>query len=436
MNFHIQNGQVLLDQGGILAAVPMDLYVYEGRVFLSYSAVQAYQKEAGKIPEENIFEKLDASDRLIMPGLINMHTHVYMTAMRSYADDVSFDEWLFNRVMPAEERLPFEGTYWSNLLGCMEMIRTGTTCFVDMHMFEGQSARAARDIGMRGVIGRGLVGEDLYGDGASRFEEALREMQALESPLLQFILSPHAIYSCGTKLLEQVSAEAAKRGLLKQIHLSESDNEVAQCLEKHGRTPVELLSDLGFLDENTILAHCVKVNEKEAEILAGTGVTVVTNPASNAKLGNGTAPLALFQEKGLNICIGTDGAASNNSLNLFREMGLLTMVQKAVTRNAEAALSQDVLRMATVNAAKGLHRQGELGAITDGALADLVFIDLSEPSLFPNTNIPSSLCYSANGSEVESVMVGGEFVMRKREFTKIDAERVRYEVNRLIDSWL
>ena len=173
---------------------------------------------------------IDAARKLVMPGLVNMHTHAYMSVMRNYADDVEFGEWLFKRVMPVEDRFPREGAYWTNLLSCMEMIQTGTTSFVDMHMYCGQSPRAARDAGMRAFIGRSVVGEDLYGDGLGRFKEEIEEQEEYESDRIRFIMSPHAIYTCSVRLLEQAMEEAKKRGMLKHIHLSESETEVKDLI--------------------------------------------------------------------------------------------------------------------------------------------------------------------------------------------------------------
>lgn len=427
MKYKIINGKVLKSDREQLYTVPEELYVADGKVY-------------ERLPEghaDEDFEICDAADHLIMPGLINLHTHAYMTVMRNYADDVDFDEWLFGRVMPVEDSLPEEGAYWTTLLACMEMIRTGTTCFNDMHMFRGQSARAAAHAGMRAYIGRGLVGDDLYGDGLSRFRDCLDEQEEWgKCSLLGFVLAPHAVYSCSPKLYSQVAEEAARRHMLKHTHVSESENEVRNCLEKYGKTPVELLADTGFLDDRTILAHCVKMRGNDIKILAGSGCTCVTNPASNAKLGNGFAPLRDLQQGGVRISLGTDGTCSNNTLNLFREMNLVSLIHKGLAGDSTAMPADSVVRMVTENPAAAVGMKGRLGVISDGAIADLTFLDLREPSLFPKNNIVSSLCYSANGSEVDSVMIGGKFVMRKREFLTIDAERVRFEVQKVADRYL
>lgn len=427
MNYRIINGTILKSDRDELYVTKGDLFVADGKI---------YENIAEDMRAEDA-EVIDAADHLIMPGLINLHTHAYMTVMRNYADDVDFDEWLFRRVMPVEDRLPAEGAYWSSLLACMEMVRTGTTCFNDMHMFKGQSARAASDAGVRAFIGRGLVGEDLYGDGASRFREALDEAEEwADSSLIKFTLAPHAIYSCSVRLLEQVVEEARRRNMLKHTHLSESENEIENCLKQYGKTPVQLLSDIGFLDRGTILAHCVKMRGNDIEIIAKAGSSIVTNPASNAKLGNGFAPLGRFSEEGVNICLGTDGTCSNNTLNMFREMNLVSLMHKGIAGDSTVLPADQVVRMVTENPAAAVGMSGQIGTISDGALADIIFIDLNEPSMFPTNNIVSSLCYSANSSEVDSVMIDGKFVMRKREFVTIDAERVRYEVKKMTDLYL
>lgn len=421
MDKKIINGLVAEYENGTFKAVQKDLYVIDGK--LSFSG------------DDSEYEVIDAKDRLIMPGLINMHTHAYMTLFRNYADDVSFDEWLFKRIMPVEDVIEREDAYWTNLLGMIEMIESGTTCFSDMHMFEGQSCKAAKEAGVRAYIGRGLVGDDIGGDGAGRIGEALRERAEYECDTIKFVLSPHAIYSCSEHFYSQVAELAKKEGLLIQTHLSESVFEVESCYEKNGISPVELLDRAGFL-ENAVLAHCVQVSDKDIDLIRRRNATVVTNPASNAKLGNGIAPIKAMREKGVNLCIGTDGCSSNNTLNMFREMTLLSLMHKGVERDCTFLSANEVLTMATVNAAKALRMEGRLGIIAEGACADLIFLDLNATSLFPNNDVITALCYSANGSEVASVMVNGKMLMKDRELLTIDRERVYSEVRRIAKKYL
>ncbi len=408
-------------------------------------------KKADVLIKDNIIEEItesskandneeivDASNQLVMPGLINNHTHLYMTAMRNYADDLSFDDWLFGKIMPAESKLSDEFAYYSCLLGTMEMISSGTTCFMDMHMFKNQSCKAVALSGMRAYIGRCVVGEDLYNDadGKLRFAEAIAEQEEFESDKIKFVLSPHAIYSCSTKLLEQVRDEAIKRNMLKQIHASESDNEIKNSIAKFGKRPIEYLADMGFLDDKTLLAHCVKLESCEMDIIKEKNSSVVTNPASNLKLGNGVAPVTEMLNKGINVCLGTDSAASNNTLNMFREMGIFSLIHKGVNFDSSLLPSSVVIDTATVNAAKAVGMDGKLGEIKKGALADLILIDLNKISLFPHNNIVSSLSNSANGTEVSSVMIDGKWVMRNHEFLKLDKEKVLYETAQLAKQYL
>lgn len=426
MNYKIKNGRLLLRAEDGYKTEEKDLYIKDGII-----------AGIGKKPEGlDAYTEMDAKDKLVMPGLINAHTHVYMTILRNYADDVNFSEWLFNRVSPVEDRLPVEAAYWTNLLGFAEMFRSGTTSYVDMHMYKCMSGKAAKAAGIRAFIGRGLVGEDLYTDGLARFQEALAEKEEYGSDRINIILSPHAPYSCSEKLYRQVIEESKKLGVLKQTHLSEGIAEVESIHEKYKKTPVKWLYDIGFLDEETLLAHCVQMRDDDIEILKKSGVSVVTNPVSNAKLGNGFAPAEDMKNAGVNLCIGTDGTSSNNTLNMFREMGFLSLIHKGLKKDSTAMNAVDVIDAATVNGAKALGLRDKLGVITDGAKADIIFLDLKSPSLFPNNNIVSSLCYSANGSEVTDVMVDGELVMKNRELLTIDYERVCYEVNKIADRYL
>ncbi len=426
MNYKIINGKLLLRKEDGYKTEAKDLYIKDGII-----------AGIGEKPEEfESYTELDARDKLVMPGLINAHTHVYMTILRNYADDVNFSEWLFNRVSPVEDRLPVEAAYWTNLLGFAEMFRSGTTSYVDMHMYRCMSGKAAKAAGIRAFIGRGLVGEDLYTDGLARFQEALAEKEEYGSDRINIILSPHAPYSCSEKLYRQVAEESKKLGVLKQTHLSEGIAEVESILEKYKKTPVKWLYDIGFLDEETLLAHCVQMREDDIEILKNSKASVVTNPVSNAKLGNGFAPAEDMKNAGVNLCIGTDGTSSNNTLNMFREMGFLSLIHKGLKKDSTAMSALDVIDAATINGAKALGVKDKLGIIAKGAKADIIFLDLKSPSLFPNNNIVSSLCYSANGSEVTDVMVDGELVMKNREFLTIDYERVCYEVNKIADKYL
>lgn len=419
MNYKLTNGQLLLREKGNYIVKDQDLYVKDGKIFA-----------IGEVDNDADFTVIDARDRLIMPGLINSHGHLYMTTFRGIADDVDFNEWLFERIMPTENKMTPSEAYNSCMLGCMEMIQSGTTGFLDMHMFAGQSARAATETGLRAFIGRCIVGDDIRTDAKTRFEELLAEQAEFESDRIRFMVMPHAIYTCSEQLLRQLDEEAKARKLLKHIHMSESDTELENCLKERGKTPMAYLRDIGFMDEKTSMAHCVKLSDEDIQIIRESGATVVTNPASNCKLGNGFARIRDLKEAGVNVALGTDSTASNNTLNLFREMGIFTSIHKGIHGDSTVLPASYVLDTATVNGAKALGLEGRLGEIKVGAYADLVFVDLNAPSLFPNNNIVGSLCYSANGSEVDSVMIDGKFVYKNREFLTLDREQVLYNIKK------
>ncbi|MCQ2979036.1 MAG: amidohydrolase, partial [Clostridia bacterium] len=427
MNYKIINGRILMynKENDDFFTTSNTLYIRDNKI-----------EHIGEKENDENYEVIDAKDKLIMPGLINMHTHAYMTIFRNYADDTTFDEWLFKKIMPIEDILTKEDAYYTNLLANMEMIKTGTTTYVDMHMYEGASPKACKDSKMRAYISRSVVGESLYEEGNNRFNQMLNEQKEYESDLIKFMIMPHAIYTASTKLIEECAKEANERKMLKQIHLSETNTEVNDCLEKNNVSPVKLLDDIGFLDENTTLAHCVKMIDNDMDILKERKCTVVTNVASNAKLGNGFAPINEMLNKGINVCIGTDGVSSNNTLNMFREMAMLSLIHKGVNEDVLCLSAKTILKMATINAAHALHMDDKLGIIKEDALADLIFIDLTSENLFPNNNVISALVYSANGSEVTDTMINGEFVMRDKKLLTIDKEKVYEEVNKIKDKYL
>lgn len=374
---------------------------------------------------------IDGSRRLTIPGLINTHTHTYMSVMRNMANDLPFMTWLFDRVEPIEDQLTHEDAYWASLLSQTEMIRSGTTCFNDMQMFIHQTTRAVEESGMRAVICRGLVG-DSYDEHDRRIAEALEERAAFRScDRLTFRLGPHAPYSCGKDYLRLVMDVARQEGLGIHTHIAESRAEVDNMQRDHGCTPVEYLRDAGVFDMPTIAAHCVFTSASDHAILAEHGVSVVTNPASNMILGNGFAPVPEMLAAGVNVCLGTDSAASNNAQNMFRELGLLALIHKGTHEDPECISADTALRMSTRNAAAALGLP--TGSIEVGKKADLALLDMDAPSLTPLGKPQAALAYAASGAEVSDVIIDGKLVLRNRELLTIDEERVRFEVARICE---
>ena len=425
----------LITNAKILVRTSSEYEIIDGDLFICDNIIEKICP-LGQSADKTGYDTIDAKGNLVIPGLINLHTHLYMSTMRNYADDLPFDKWLFGKILPLEETISKEFAYVGSQLGIMECIASGTTCVMDMNIFGGQTTRACSEIGMRAFVGRGLVGEDLYNDGYSRLKESLDEIEEFGSDLVKGVLSPHAIYSCSENLYRQVQEESVKRGWLKQTHLSESEKEVVDCINLRNASPVKYLNDIGFLDDKTIVAHCVKVSDEDVEILSNSKTSVVTNPASNLKLENGICPAVNMLKTGVNLCIGTDGAASNNTQNMFREMNVFNLIHCLEKDKVKYLTASKTLDACTVNPAKAISCSDKLGVIKEGAIADLSIIDLDALNMFPNNNIVSSLSNSTLGSEVVSVMINGNWVYKNKEFITIDKEKVLAEAKILCKKFL
>lgn len=400
-----------------------DLYVEGNRIVSIDEEPEGFQAE--KI--------IEGKDRLAIPGLINCHTHSYMSFMRNVADDLSFMDWLFGTIDPIEQKMTDEDTYWGACLAIIEMMKSGTTCFNDMQMNIHQTTRAVKESGMRAVICRGLVGSGDDEGGQMRLRQAFEERDAArDCDRLSFMLGPHAPYTCDEGYMRIVSEEAKKNHMRIHVHLSESESEIQQIKEKYGCSPIEMAERNGLFEVPAIAAHCVQITESDMEILKAKGVSVVTNPASNMKLGNGFAPVPEMLEKGINVCIGTDGAASNNSLNLFHEMSLLALIHKGVKKTPQCISAAQNFRIATINGAKALGLSEEIGSLEVGKKADIAILNLNTPSLTPRNNLLAGLSYSANGSEVETVIIDGKITMENRRILTMDEEVVYEKVNAII----
>lgn len=376
---------------------------------------------------------IDGTDKLVIPGLINCHTHSYMSFMRNVADDLSFMDWLFGTIDPIEQQMTDEDTYWGANLAIIEMMKSGTTCFNDMQMNIHQTTRAVKESGMRAVICRGLVGSGNDEAGQSRLRQAYEERDAAKDcDRLTFKLGPHAPYTCDDEFLKIVAAEAKKENMGIHVHLSESESEISQIQEKYGCTPIALAEKCGIFDVPAIAAHCVQVTDEDIAILKRKNVSVVTNPASNMKLGNGFAPIAKMLDAGVNVCLGTDGAASNNCLNMFHELGLLTLIHKGTGKTPQCVSAKEGFRIATLNGAKALGLEKEIGSIEVGKKADLAILDLNTPSLTPRNNLLAGLSYSANGSEVDTVIINGQITMENRRILTVDEKLVYGKIQDII----
>lgn len=405
--------------------------VKETSIYIEGKEIVAIGEAPADFAEEKV---IDGKDKLVIPGLVNCHTHSYMAFMRNVADDLSFMDWLFGTIDPIEQQMTDEDTYWGACLAIIEMMKSGTTCFNDMQMNIHQTTRAVKESGMRAVISRGLVGSGNDEAGQVRLAQAYEERDAAKDcDRLSFMLGPHAPYTCDDGFMRIVSEEAKKNHMRIHVHLSESESEISQIQEKYGCSPIEMANNNGLFDVPAIAAHCVQVDAKDIAILKEKNVSVVTNPASNMKLGNGFAPVPAMLEAGVNVCLGTDGAASNNSLNMFHELSLLTLIHKGVNKTPQCVSAREGFRIATINGAKALGLEEEIGSVEVGKKADLAILNLNTPSLTPRNNLIAGLSYSANGSEVETVIIDGQITMENRKILTMDEALVYQKVNEIIE---
>ena len=423
MGIIIENILAVLPEGADDVIRETTLYIEEDKI------TGIGDKPAGFTADKVI----DGTDKLVIPGLVNCHTHSYMSFMRNVADDLSFMDWLFGTIDPIEQQMTDEDTYWGANLAIIEMMKSGTTCFNDMQMNIHQTTRAGKESGMRAVICRGLVGSGSDEAGQMRLRQAYEERDAAKDcDRLTFKLGPHAPYTCDDAFLKIVAAEAKKENMGIHVHLSESESEISQIQEKYGCTPIALAEKCGIFDVPAIAAHCVQVTDEDIEILKRKNVSVVTNPASNMKLGNGFAPIAKMLDAGVNVCLGTDGAASNNCLNMFHELSLLTLIHKGTGKTPQCVSAKEGFRIATINGAKALGLEKEIGSIEAGKKADLAILDLNTPSLTPRNNLIAGLSYSANGSEVDTVIINGQITMEGRKLLTIDEKLVYGKIQDII----
>lgn len=424
MGIVIKNALAILPQG-------MEDVVKETSIYIEGDRITAIGGAPDGFTEDKV---IDGRDRLVIPGLINCHTHSYMSFMRNAADDLSFMDWLFGTIDPIEQQMTDEDTYWGASLAIIEMMKSGTTCFNDMQMNIHQTTRAVKESGMRAVICRGLVGSGNDEAGQMRLRQAYEERDAAaDCDRLTFRLGPHAPYTCDDAFLRIVAAEAKKENMGIHVHLSESVSEIEQIQEKYGCTPIALAEKCGIFDVPAIAAHCVQVTEEDMDILVRRNVSVVTNPASNMKLGNGFAPIGRMLEKGINVCLGTDGAASNNCLNMFHELSLLTLIHKGTGKTPQCVSAKEGFRIATINGARALGLEKETGSIEVGKKADLAILDLNTPSLTPRNNLIAGLSYSANGSEVDTVIINGQITMENRRLLTMDEQLVYRKIQQIIE---
>jgi 5-methylthioadenosine/S-adenosylhomocysteine deaminase len=384
------------------------------------------------IPSElsDFNEVIEASRLLALPGLINTHNHSPMSLLRSFSDDLRLMEWLEKKMLPAEANMTEEDIYWGALLAIAEMIKSGTTCYADMYIHMDQIAQAVQDSGIRASLTRGLV--FLNDDGGRRLNEGIdlvKHWHGKADGRITTMMGPHAPYTCPPENLKEVMEIAKELEVAIHIHLAETHEEVEKIKNKYGKSPTEYLADLGFFDgeSHVLLAHAIHLDDKDIELLQNMKGGIAHNPFSNMKLGCGIAPVHKFIEKGILVGLGTDGAGSATSLDLFKEMKMASGLQKLEYFDPAIIDAHTILQMATINGAKILGIDHEVGQIEVGKKADLILVNIQQPHLVPHHDLVSLLVYSAFGHDVDTTIVNGKILMKHRELLTIDEERLLYE---------
>lgn len=391
-------------------------------------------KYVGKVPEDFKADKvIDGTKKAVIPGLVNAHTHMAMSLFRNYADDLPLWEWLSQKIWPIENKLTGEDVYWGTMLSLIESIKSGVTCFSDMYFFMDDTARAVLESGMRARLAWGMLGEDAKDN--SRFDLTRRfynDWQGKADGRITVMAGPHAPYTCSPDYLKRVSEFAKEMNIGIHIHLSESKKETQDSYDQFGKSPIKHVADLGIFDVPTTAAHCVHLSDEDIDILAKNNVTVIHNPGSNLKLGNGFAPVVKLVEKGVNVALGTDGSSSNNNVNMFEEINLAAIIHKGISGNPTSIPAMTALQMATINGAKGLGLDNEIGSLEAGKKADITIIDLNKPHFYPMHDVVSSMAYTAQASDVETVIINGKIIMENYDIKTIDVEKVYENVEKSI----
>lgn len=421
MNILISNGIIL----------PMNAKDGEEQYFKGYlgiegeriSFVSRNSREAEEFTAKHSGDcrEIDAAGKVVMPGFINTHTHVAMALLRGISDDVPLMEWLEQHIWPIESKMGYKEVYDGARLGILEMLMGGTTTFVDMYPYEEAVADAAENAGIRAIVCPCPM--DFRMDHFENDWRAVRQRFS-KSHLITMMMGPHAIYTLSDKNLQRSISLSHELCIGSHVHLAETITEVNDSRTKYGMSPTEYFDKSGLFSTPTLAAHCVVMSDHDIEILARNKVSVAHNPQSNMKLASGISPVKKMLDAGVNVSLGTDGASSNNDLDMWEEMRTASLLQKVLTMDPCAIPAYTALQMATINGAKAIGREEELGMLAPGMFADIQVINIEKPHLYPHTNIISELVYSTHASDVETVIINGRIIVEARRCLTLNSEEV------------
>ena len=383
---------------------------------------------ADEIDDENIDKIIDAEGKILLPGLVNTHTHLSMTLFRGLADDLSLDSWLNDHIWPMEANLNGDYCYIGALLGAVELIKSGTTTFSDMYFYMEDVARAVDDAGIRAVLSYGMID---FGDAERREGEIKANLDlykacnGMADGRIKVFFGPHSPYTASEELLIKVRQLADEYNMGIHIHVSETQKEINDVSAEKGLRPFEYLEKIGFLGPDVVAAHCVWLSDKEIEIIKKHDVKVSHNPCSNMKLASGISPVSKLIDNGICVSIGTDGASSNNNLDLIEELKTASLLQKVSTLDPKVLTSDEAVEMATIKGAQALGLDSEIGSIEVGKKADIILIDTNSANMVPDSSsLSSNVIYSANGSNVDTTICNGKILMENKKLTVLDEDEI------------
>ncbi|MCR5026430.1 MAG: amidohydrolase family protein [Methanobrevibacter sp.] len=390
-----------------------------------------------EITDENVDKIIDATEKILLPGLVNTHTHLSMTLFRGLADDLSLDEWLNDNIWPVEANLNGYYCYIGALLGAVELIKSGTTTFSDMYFYMEDVAKAIEESGIRAVLSYGMID---FGDEEKRKAEIEENLQLYKNchntadGRIKVFFGPHSPYTASEELLKEVRKLADENNIGIHIHVSETQKEINDVSSEKGLRPFEYLDSIGFLGPDVVCAHSVWLSDNEIEIIKEKDVKISHNPCSNMKLASGIAPVSKLLENDICVAIGTDGASSNNNLDLIEELKTASLLQKVATLDPKVLTSDESLAMGTINGARALGLEDEIGTVEVGKKADLILIDTNSANMVPDSsNLSSNIIYSANGSNVDTTICNGQILMENRKLTTLDEQDIYKKAREALD---
>jgi len=419
---------LLITSGTVITMDAQRRVLEDGAIAVRGDSIVAIGTSAELESKYSAAKVINAHGAIVMPGLINGHSHAAMSLFRGIADDLSLDEWLHNYIFPAEARNVTENfAVWGTRLAILEMLRGGTTTYADMYYFEDAVARVTKEAGMRGVLGETII--DFPAPDNKSLPQAFAYTQKFldhwkGDPLIVAAVAPHSMYTCSEKTLQDAAALARRNGAPILIHIAEASFELEQSRNKYGLTPVAYLSRAGVLGPDVVGAHCILVDHADIATLTHFGVGCIYNPSSNMKTAAGVMPIVEMLAAGEAIGLATDGAASNNNLDMFEEMDLAPKLQKLARMDSRALPAEQVVALATITGARALHLEKQIGSLELGKKADLILVDTSAPHATPMYNVYSQLVYALKANDVRTVIIGGKIVMEDRQMLTLNEPEI------------